>query len=62
MNVTTTIEADIEEFVDDTDNRYPIKRVDSLHSKNDNLDIDDEESVLKDSDNELVKWEYYSVF
>ena len=53
MNVTTTIEADIEEFVDDTDNRYP---------KNDNLDIDDEESVLKDSDNELVKWEYYPVF
>ena len=62
MNVTTTIEADIEEFVDDTDNRYPFKRVDSLHSKNDNLDIDDEESVLKDSDNELVKWEYYPVF
>ena len=46
MNVTTTIEADIEEVVDDTDNRYPIKRVDSLHSKNDNLDIDDEEKIV----------------
>ena len=52
MKITTTIEADIEEFVDDIDNKYPVNRVDSVHSNTVDLDIDDKESVLKGSDNE----------
>ena len=59
-NITsTTIEADTEEFLDDLNNEYPVN---SVYSNDGDIDIDDEESVLEDSDNELVRSEHYSVF
>ena len=59
-NITsTTTEADTEEFVDDVNSEYPVN---SVYSNNGDIDIDDEESVLKDSDNKSVRSEHYSVF
>ena len=59
-NITsTTTEADTEEIADDINSEYPVN---SVYSNNGDIDSDDEESVLEDSDNELVRLERYSVF
>ena len=59
-NITsTTTEADIEEFADDVNSEYPVN---SVYSNNGDIDINDEESVLEDSDNESVRLEHYIVF
>ena len=59
-NITyTTTEAHTEEFVDDVNSKYPVN---SVYSNNGDIDIDDEESVLEDSDNKSVRSEHYSVF
>ena len=60
QNITsTTTEADTEEIADDVNSEYPVN---SVYSNNGDIDSDDEESVLEDSDNELVRLERYSVF
>ena len=56
---STTTEADTEEIADDVNSEYPVN---SVYSNNGDIDSDDEESVLEDSDNELVRLERYSVF
>ena len=56
---STTTEADTEEIADDVNSEYPVN---SVYSNNGDIDIDDEESVLEDSDMESVRLEHYSVF
>ena len=56
---STTTEADTEEFAEDVNSEYPVN---SVYSNNGDIDIDDEESVLEDSDDESVRLEHYSVF
>ena len=56
---STTTEADTEEFAEDVNSEYPVN---SVYSTNVDIDIDDEESVLEDSDDESVRLEHYSVF
>ena len=56
---STMTEADTEEFADDVNSEYPVN---SAYSNNGDIHSDDKESVLEDSDNELVRLEHYSVF
>ena len=56
---STATEADTEEFAEDVNSEYPVN---SVYSNNGDIDIDDEESVLEDSDVESVRLEHYSVF
>ena len=57
--ISSTTEADTEEFADDVNSKY---HVNSVYSNNGDIDINDEESELKDSDNKSVRSEQYSVF
>ena len=55
----TTIETDNEKFVDDVNNKYPVNSVNNVYSNNPDIGIDNEESVVEDSDNES---EHYCAF
>ena len=50
--ISTTTEADSEEFVDDVDSNYPVN---SVYSNNGDIVCNDEKSVSEDSNNESVR-------